>query len=770
MNLSFFQKTILSFLIAAILFLPLAEIAGIKKAEAIDTSSIASGIVGGGLACAAGSGISAGINALKTIFTPKVKAEEKKDPEVVKTTAAVEALDRTINGIETSSAAKAVPVDSLSLNAWARTIEAKQASTSAEQKAAESQTAWQVIQQRCITVMEKAIAKALLAELTKKIVNWINSGFNGNPFYIQDQQSFFHDIAKKEINSFVAVIGFDGKNFPFGRDSARQLLRDAQTNFEARSQYNLPQVIGTTNAEHFSTDFTAGGWAGWMGVTQSSANNPIGFNYQVSNELAKTLRGTYSSPAEKVQHDLFTGNGFLSMDLCDNPTDYESPSKDTSFSLSSATAAANAQCTIYTSNCTDLLNHGVAAKEWLRKHQCVTWKTVTPGHYIATQLDTAGSAKIGQYINATDINTALSGIFDALFNQAFKKGIASLGGSGDSTGGGNAGDGSFIDLGNTTVTNSNTNSNTSFNIKTDLEGIINTQVSYKQALQSEVTALQNQIASEKKLDLCIPGPTAEWRDGVSLKVEEVKNDWTLWEANNGTLSASQIASHFQSEVSSVTGYAPANVINASTATDYLNGLYEKYSSNFDSIYSPAALSPALPSISLSETEIAKQSQNQATIDDLNDQINNTVNQNIIKLTLIKQQVDATTNAALLAAYKGQYDALSYTLATSDDISTAQSNVSSTNTNVQYSNFLVEQCISTTKSINYAGPLGRMEYPNMNPIYTYANGITYTIPYTYSVYQPAQTTFYAGTLLPDVFTGSGTYPADWSYFEKYFALY
>ena len=54
----------------------------------------------------------------------------------------------------------------------------------------------------CIQSIGRLIAKMLLQKLTMSTVNWINSGYDGSPSFIQDADKFFSDIAKTEILQF----------------------------------------------------------------------------------------------------------------------------------------------------------------------------------------------------------------------------------------------------------------------------------------------------------------------------------------------------------------------------------------------------------------------------------------------------------------------------------------------------------------------------------------------------------------------------------------
>ena len=63
------------------------------------------------------------------------------------------------------------------------------------------------------------IAGMMAQQMTQKLTNWANSGFDGNPFYIDDVGGFFRDIARDQYE-FVVQDALSGNN-PYIRDIVR---------------------------------------------------------------------------------------------------------------------------------------------------------------------------------------------------------------------------------------------------------------------------------------------------------------------------------------------------------------------------------------------------------------------------------------------------------------------------------------------------------------------------------------------------------------------
>src|SRR3989338_5676343 len=87
------------------------------------------------------------------------------------------------------------------------------------------------------------LARRLLNKMTESTIAWINSGFHGNPLYLERPESFFKDIVKFEVKTFINQIGYDNVRFPFGRNIALNTIGSYQRQFEENAQYTLSKVI-----------------------------------------------------------------------------------------------------------------------------------------------------------------------------------------------------------------------------------------------------------------------------------------------------------------------------------------------------------------------------------------------------------------------------------------------------------------------------------------------------------------------------------------------
>ena len=88
-----------------------------------------------------------------------------------------------------------------------------------------------------------ALARKLLARFTQNTVNWINSGFHGNPLYLENPKSFFKDIVKYEVRNIVDTFGYDSLRFPFGRSFALNTIDAYKRQLTDNASYTLSKVI-----------------------------------------------------------------------------------------------------------------------------------------------------------------------------------------------------------------------------------------------------------------------------------------------------------------------------------------------------------------------------------------------------------------------------------------------------------------------------------------------------------------------------------------------
>ena len=109
------------------------------------------------------------------------------------------------------------------------------------------------------------LAKVILARITQATINWINSGFHGSPLFLENPESFFKDIAKSEVKNLVDMIGYDSFRFPFGRDTALNVIASYRSQLATNAEYTLSKVINDPDLlVQYRNDFNYGGWNGFL--------------------------------------------------------------------------------------------------------------------------------------------------------------------------------------------------------------------------------------------------------------------------------------------------------------------------------------------------------------------------------------------------------------------------------------------------------------------------------------------------------------------------
>ncbi|MBI3305743.1 hypothetical protein HYZ82_01255 [Candidatus Nomurabacteria bacterium] len=274
----------------------------------------------------------------------------------------------------------------------------------------------------------KQIAKRVLAEMTKSTINWINSGFHGSPLFLENPDSFFKDIAKTQVKSLVDMIGYDTFRFPFGKQTALNVIDSYKSQFEINVQYSLSKVINDPDLlRQYRDNFNVGGWNGFLINTQYPQNNYLGFNMMVQETLASQLAGTLQAPAEKVRETLELGMGFLSPQTCPSNTKYNNGYNEFSRPTFVPPTFDQSRQADYGYEEEYNAERGAAYADWAEKNTC-------PGGLVAT---TPGSVAANQIFTATNtpfLTTALDGalgnsiatIFDALLNKLIGDGLTSL--------------------------------------------------------------------------------------------------------------------------------------------------------------------------------------------------------------------------------------------------------------------------------------------------------------------------------------------------------
>lgn len=156
-----------------------------------------------------------------------------------------------------------------------------------------------------------AIARGIIRQLTAQTVNWINSGFRGNPAFVTNPDQFFLNTADNVAARFLSTnSALNQLCGPF-KASVRLALAKSYLN---QTMENYACSLGTLeqNFDNFTRDFSQGGWDGWFAMTQNNLNNPYGAFLTAQQNLDTQISAQFG----KKQKELDWGRGFLSWNKC----------------------------------------------------------------------------------------------------------------------------------------------------------------------------------------------------------------------------------------------------------------------------------------------------------------------------------------------------------------------------------------------------------------------------------------------------------------------
>lgn len=327
-------------------------------------------------------------------------------------------------------------------------------------------------------------AKLVISTITNSIVNWINSGFEGNPTFVQNPQQFLSDAANQASGVFIQQLGLT------------QLCSvDWFSKLKLALQYNVPytqrmQCTLTGVAENFEDSlkrfedsFMNGGWDSWLSMTAYPQNNIWGAYFESSDELARRQAAAAGSASMEASW----GQGFNPLKKCaggNTSQDYYCTY------VACAGATSPAECR---QQCMETSGTGLSTSE-LCQLSGGQMQNTTPGNIIADQLKVNLGSSVRQLEAADEINESLSAIFNALINQLITTGLSSLSDSGSSSGGSG---GSWYDTSPTTQEKDDE--------ITIIDNAFGYEVDYRDTKQNSVYAYDGTITKLELLMTCYQG-------------------------------------------------------------------------------------------------------------------------------------------------------------------------------------------------------------------------------------------------------------------------
>ena len=288
------------------------------------------------------------------------------------------------------------------------------------------------------------IVKQLLHQMTASVINWINSGFQGNPSFISDPQGFFLDVGDQISGAFLSQDTGPLKNLCGSLGTNISLTLALGQTFNNNARYtctfgsifnnvkNIPNntyINGRSLTSFMNGDFSQGGWKGFIQLTQNPQNNGTGAYLQGHSDLLSAIGIKHSS----INQSLLQGSGFLSFESCkDVPltqTTAPSPVSNSSYnSLPGSNDAFNSAIdptgltqAIPTQQSTNITQAPATTKK------CTT---ETPGSVISSKLMKNLNSPETQLELANDINAIIDALVNQMITQLLTGGLGSLSGGG----------------------------------------------------------------------------------------------------------------------------------------------------------------------------------------------------------------------------------------------------------------------------------------------------------------------------------------------------
>jgi len=153
------------------------------------------------------------------------------------------------------------------------------------------------------------INNVIITEITQSTIEWINSGFEGNPGFVENYQSNNQRVFDGAAAAFIHSQELDFICEPF-RLNIRLALIDSVgglgNDFYTRNQCTISRF--TDNIQGFlDGDFYNGGWGAWFELTTRPQNNPYGAYLIAQGELARRI----TADLEEENKKLDWGRGFF---------------------------------------------------------------------------------------------------------------------------------------------------------------------------------------------------------------------------------------------------------------------------------------------------------------------------------------------------------------------------------------------------------------------------------------------------------------------------
>lgn len=156
-----------------------------------------------------------------------------------------------------------------------------------------------------------ALGRETVNALIARTLEWINTGFDGNPAFVQNPLSFVRGIQDETAINFFNQKQLELSNTPFGDAVVSSLIHQYANSYDGTS-YDLDSYTGSrANSEAFlSGEFSKGGWDAWFATARNPQNTFLGSYVEGIGEREAETNKRLASEFEKLRW----GDGFQSVE------------------------------------------------------------------------------------------------------------------------------------------------------------------------------------------------------------------------------------------------------------------------------------------------------------------------------------------------------------------------------------------------------------------------------------------------------------------------
>ena len=341
---------------------------------------------------------------------------------------------------------------------------------------------------RCLDALAYAASRTALLSASGNSANWINKGFNGNPLYITNLDSYLTSLTNQNIKNY---IGQAQNADPVFGNMLRSVVTQ-QTIGKIDGLIDTPlETPQAKKYQSYMNNFSSGGWNTFLNPKYNAMDAIL----NASNKLGSSISKDLKAASDEVQRN----NGFLDSKKC-------SGWKNKDGKVVPAPK-----------------DNGLANGE-----TCYQWTVTVPGSIIKNRTESFTTTDIRQLEMADTMSKSLSSFFDKMINNLITKGLNHVGDGIQNFGdpkiigtisGGGPGSNQFVGDGGNALDDMSTKAtaDTGFDVSdiSTLGNLLQTQYSFLNATKDMYDLSRKVVPILGQLDYCIPGPNPHWYEDTT---------------------------------------------------------------------------------------------------------------------------------------------------------------------------------------------------------------------------------------------------------------